>query len=245
MSNIIQFNSRSSSNTNQPLTMSSREIAELLELRHDNVKRTMERLEGKGLISFTPMEELIEAGKGAKRKTTVYRVEKRDSFVVVAQLSPEFTAKIVDRWQELEEQAAGGGFKVPQNFREALLLAADQQYQIEEQQKALIEQAPKVEYHDTVLNTRNGMPTTVIAQELDVTTQTLNKRLYALGVQYPKKNLSGKIIGWHLFAEHLGKDYTVTTTRVFGADNNNSVHQMKWTEKGRKAIHALIAAQGF
>lgn len=36
----------------------------------------------------------------------VYQVCKRDSFVVVAQLSPEFTAALVDRWQELERQAA-------------------------------------------------------------------------------------------------------------------------------------------
>lgn len=41
---------------------------------------------------------------------TIYYV-KRDSYVVVAQLSPEFTADLVDRWQELENQLAGG---VPQ-----------------------------------------------------------------------------------------------------------------------------------
>ncbi|EKG36121.1 putative phage related protein [Pseudomonas syringae pv. avellanae str. ISPaVe037] len=35
-----------------------------------------------------------------------YHVCKRDSFIVVAQLSPEFTAALVDRWQELEDQSA-------------------------------------------------------------------------------------------------------------------------------------------
>ena len=35
---------------------------------------------------------------------TVYLVNKRDSFSIVAQLSPEFTAALVDRWQELEAQ---------------------------------------------------------------------------------------------------------------------------------------------
>lgn len=29
---------------------------------------------------------------------------KRDSIIVVAQLSPEFTARLVDRWKELEEE---------------------------------------------------------------------------------------------------------------------------------------------
>jgi hypothetical protein len=33
-------------------------------------------------------------------------VGKRDSYVIVAQLSPEFTARLVDRWQELEQQVS-------------------------------------------------------------------------------------------------------------------------------------------
>ena len=81
------------------LTMSSREIAELVESRHDSVKRTMETLQAKGLIAFTQSVE-----KGAGRPATIYHVNKRDSYVVVAQLSPEFTARLVDRWQELEAQ---------------------------------------------------------------------------------------------------------------------------------------------
>lgn len=84
-----------------PQTMSSREIAELVESRHDSVKRAIERLREKGLISFTPSVETSHEGSGS-RDVEVYLVGKRDSFVVVAQLSPEFTARVVDRWQELE-----------------------------------------------------------------------------------------------------------------------------------------------
>lgn len=84
-------------------TMSSREIAEVVESRHDNVKRTMETLKTRGLISITQTEE--PQARGGK-PVTVYHVNKRDSYVVVAQLSPEFTARLVDRWQELEGQVA-------------------------------------------------------------------------------------------------------------------------------------------
>lgn len=90
--------------THLPITMSSREIAELVESRHDKVKQSMERLSERGLISFTPMGE--NSGDQGGRPGTVYLVNKRDSYVVVAQLSPEFTARLVDRWQELEAQAA-------------------------------------------------------------------------------------------------------------------------------------------
>ena len=82
-----------------PIMMSSREIATLLDVRHDNVKRTIERLAEKTIISFTPTEETSHEGSGS-RPVEVYRVNERDSYVVVAQLSPEFTAKLVDYWQQ-------------------------------------------------------------------------------------------------------------------------------------------------
>lgn len=78
--------------------MSSREIAELVESRHDSVKRSMETLRDKGIISFTPAVETSHEGAGA-RPVEVYFVGKRDSYIIVAQLSPEFTARLVDRWQ--------------------------------------------------------------------------------------------------------------------------------------------------
>lgn len=89
--------------TNEPLTMSSQEMADLTETRHDNVKRTIEMLQNKGLISFTQIEEPT---KGGGKPKTIYHVNKRDSYVVVARLSPEFTARLVDRWQELENKVA-------------------------------------------------------------------------------------------------------------------------------------------
>ena len=86
---------------NTSLTMSSREIAELVESRHDSVKRTIERLQEKGLIQLTPM---VEVKNHLGQIVAEYQLIKRDTYVVVAQLSPEFTARLVDRWQELENQ---------------------------------------------------------------------------------------------------------------------------------------------
>jgi len=83
--------------------MSSQEIADLVGKRHDNVKRTIETLVERGTIQLPQFEEVkIHLGQSV----TVYQICKRDSFVVVAQLSPEFTAALVDRWQELEGQVA-------------------------------------------------------------------------------------------------------------------------------------------
>ena len=90
-------------------TMSSREIAELVDKRHDNVKRTIESLAAAGVISRPQTEEVkVQRERRAETvKVYVFSGEqgKRDSIVVVAQLCPEFTARLVNRWAELEARA--------------------------------------------------------------------------------------------------------------------------------------------
>ena len=90
-------------------SMTSIEIAELVGSRPDNVKRTVERLSKSGVIPLPPMEvseNINNLGFKVKNSHYVFEGEqgKRDSIIVVAQLSPEFTARLVDRWRELEEQ---------------------------------------------------------------------------------------------------------------------------------------------
>lgn len=89
------------------LTMSSREIAELVGSRHDSVKRTIERCAEKGVLTLPPLVETsFKGADGRGQMVSVYNLDKRSSLIVVAQLCPEFTARIVDRWQELEAQVA-------------------------------------------------------------------------------------------------------------------------------------------
>ncbi|THJ30969.1 hypothetical protein E8K88_16530 [Lampropedia aestuarii] len=90
-------------------TMTCKEIAELVQSRHDNVKTSIERLARRGVIRLPALQETEEINNlGLPRKVSVYVFEgkrgRRDSTIVVAQLCPEFTARIVDRWHELEEQ---------------------------------------------------------------------------------------------------------------------------------------------
>lgn len=113
---------------NASLTMSSREIAEIISNRHSVVCRSIERLIEKGVIKgYAPMVYTHEQNG---QQYYEYHLEKRDTYIVVAQLSPEFTARLVDRWQELEAKQA---VQLPQTFAEALRLAAD----LEEQKQAL------------------------------------------------------------------------------------------------------------
>lgn len=83
----------------QELTMTSKEMADLTEKRHDSVKRTIDTLAERGTIQ---LPQIVEVTNHLGQSVTEYRIGKRDSYVIVAQLSPEFTARLVDRWQELE-----------------------------------------------------------------------------------------------------------------------------------------------
>ena len=84
--------------------MSSVEISELTGKRHDNVMRVAKRLFDKGIILSPQIEEVFINGKGGKQSRKVYQLDKTESLNLVANLSPEFTAKIISRWQELESK---------------------------------------------------------------------------------------------------------------------------------------------
>ena len=84
--------------------MTSREIAAIAEKRHDNVMRVCRDLRDTGVCPQIEETPYIEPTNG--QTYTQCLLNQRDSYVVMARLSPEFTARLVDRWQELESGAA-------------------------------------------------------------------------------------------------------------------------------------------
>lgn len=85
-----------------PLTMSSREIAELCETRHNQVVETIERLFEKGVLRESRKTTRAYYPEGGGRPTQVYDLTKRDTLVVASGYNDELRARIIDRWQELE-----------------------------------------------------------------------------------------------------------------------------------------------
>lgn len=147
-------------------TMTSRELAVLVELRHDNVKRTIETLTARGVITLPQSEEVPNDGPGPKM-VSVYRVGKRDSYVIVAQLSPEFTARLVDRWQELEADAADPvkALNDPSTLRQVLLGYTEKVIALEAQVQAA---APKVDIYDRLVEADGLLNPTNAAKSLNV-----------------------------------------------------------------------------
>lgn len=140
-----------SNTNNDELTMGTREIAEMLGKQHNHIKVSAERLVKSGVILTPATREFYHNGN----TYTEYRLGKRDSLVLVAQNCPEFTASIVDRWQELEQQASKT-LQLP-NFTDPI--AACEAWMVQykkstELEGIVLREAPKVEFYDSFVDAK-------------------------------------------------------------------------------------------
>ena len=135
-------------------TMSSIEIAELTSKQHSNVMRDIRNLleQGVSQINF----ELAEYSDNQGKPRPCYNLTKKGCLILASGYDAKLREKIIDRWEELETQSRHG-FQVPSSFSEALMLAAEQQKQIEIQQNQLSAQAPKVLFADAVVASENSI----------------------------------------------------------------------------------------
>ncbi len=169
-------------------TMSSREIAGLTGKQHSKVMSVIIDLSEKGIAkSATPAKWL---NKQNNQCYTEYLLDKRDSLVLVARLSPEFTAAIVDRWQEPESSQTP---QIPQTYAAALLEAGRLAQIVDEQAEKLVIAAPKVEYHDKVLASDNGLHATQVGSKHGLSAVKLNSFLKEIGGVYNQSVKRAKV----------------------------------------------------
>lgn len=161
----------------QVKTMSSREIATLCQKSHDNVLKLVRSLIEGGIVKSTTPHQYTHPQNG--QTYTEYLSDKRDSLVIVARLSPEFTAAVIDRWQELEQS---NQIALPQTYLEALeaLVVSEKAKQALEHQAKL--DAPKVAHYNLVADRTNLINATQVASKLGMSAVVLNRYLDDLGV---------------------------------------------------------------
>lgn len=183
------------------------QLAELTGKRQDNVKRVIEKLSVGGVITFTQFEE-----KGNGRPLTVFTVNERDSYIVVAQLCPEYTAKLVDHWMATKNTKP----KLPQTFAEALQLAADQAKQLELA-------APKVAFVDRYVESTGNKTFREVCKLLQANERKFRAMLISEDVMY---HLNGS---WTVKAYYLDQVYFNVHT---GEKNGHSYNTVKFTPRG-------------
>lgn len=106
---------------NAPL-MSSREIAELCGKRHDNVMRDIRGYVSGGVLK-TEETPYVEPTTGQTYKE--FRLNKRDTLLVVSGYNAELRAKIIDRWMELEAAPAPRMLTTTETLIQMLQLQAE------------------------------------------------------------------------------------------------------------------------
>ena len=203
---------------NSEQSMNSLEISELVQSRHDKVKQSVERLAERGVITLPPMGEKATAG----RPTTFYVFSgekgKRDSIIVVAQLCPEFTARLVDRWAELE------GKNRELTKMEILQMALES-----EQQKLVLQQqleiaAPKVAFVDKYVAGNGNKAFRQVTKLLGANERKFRDFLEKEKIMY---KLNGE---WLAYQNHLDAKRFQNNTGI--SENNHTFTRSLFTPKG-------------
>ena len=229
-------------------TMSSLQIAEITEKRHDAVLRDIRNLLEQGVGAHNFVESSYNNSQN--KELPCYVLTKKGCLILASGYNALLREKIINRWEELELNHRNGGFQIPQTLSEALMLAAEQTKQLEqakaekqlleakaqEQERVIQEQAPKVEYYQKVLTSESTYTVTQIAKEFGWGPQTLNRKLKELGVQYKQNDQ------WILKAKYQNKGYTDTITREHKdhLGRQRTSLQTVWREAGRQFIHSLF-----
>lgn len=88
-------------------TMTSLQIAEITGKTHSNVMRDirniLEQLEEKHKFNFELMFKITKLGNNAERKDPYYLLTKKDCLLLASGYDANLRAKIINRWEELEE----------------------------------------------------------------------------------------------------------------------------------------------
>ncbi|WP_270692870.1 MULTISPECIES: phage antirepressor KilAC domain-containing protein [unclassified Aeromonas] len=211
--------------TSTEMTMGTREIAELLGKQHSNIKISAQRLAVSGVIGTLATQEFSHNGNVYEE----YRLNKRDSLILVAQNCPEFTAQIVDRWQELESQQRP---QIPQTYAAALLEAGRLALEVEEKTKQLEYannvisiNAPKADFFDHYAYCGGSLGFREVAKLLKAKEHEFRAFLCAKRYMY---QLSGQ---WMAYAQHLDAGRFEVKTGT-AERNNYAFAKTVFTPKG-------------
>lgn len=119
-------------------------------------------------------EEEINGGKISCVEYKDAKGEMRPMFILTLSQAKQvlvreskFVRKAVIAYIEKLENALKQKFQVPTTFAEALRLAAEQQEQIEQQQKLIEVQKPKAEFYDDVVESKDALPMDMVAKTLN------------------------------------------------------------------------------
>jgi phage antirepressor YoqD-like protein len=202
--------------------MSSVEISELTGKRHDQVLRTARDLVQQG-VTHSVETPYRHPQNGVQYPQHV--LNKRDSLVLVARLSPEFTGRVVDRWMELEATVPAPTLPDFTNPAAAARAWADEVEARQALQLELTAAAPAVEFVEKYVDCTGLKGFRQVAKMLRANERVFRAFLADAKIMY---SLGGE---WMPYAAHL----TAGRFQVKTGQSETSGHTFnsaKFTAKG-------------
>ena len=225
---------------NSEQSMTSLEIAELVEKRHDNVKRTIETLVKQAVIASPQIEEKPTAGRPSTFYVFSGEQGKRDSIIVVAQLCPEFTARLVDRWHALEVQASANQIVLP-NFLNPAEAARAWANEVEAKQHAIAQieaLKPKAQALDRLITTDGLYGIREAAKALKISQTQLTN--FLVQHKWTFRTKSNRLEAYAHRIEQGVLTHVLTQPMPDNTGIDRVYHQLKVTAKGMAMIAGIL-----
>ncbi|EGT4599380.1 Rha family transcriptional regulator [Clostridioides difficile] len=238
---------------NNQFLVESREVAELIEKKHDNLLRDIRGYKKilEDSSNLRSRDFFIESTyiNTQNKIQPCYLLTKKGCDMVANKMTGEkgiiFTAIYVTKFEEMEQELKEQQPKLPTTYKEALqqlLIEVEEKEYLQLQSKmkdqVINELKPKADYTDTILKSDSLVTITQIAKDYGMSGTEMNKLLHKLKVQYKQSEQ------WLLYKEHQGKRYTHSETIEITRTNGNISTKMitKWTQKGRLFLYDLLRA---
>ncbi|WP_353499243.1 phage antirepressor KilAC domain-containing protein [Vibrio sp. CB1-14] len=184
------------------LTMSSLEISEITGKRHDHVIRDISNMLVTLDIDAPQIWGTQIYGNNNTRKVAL--LNKELTITLISGYDVKMRHAITKRWLELENKQS---VTLPNftNPAEAARAWADEveQKQVAEQQ--LIEQKPKVEFYDNLVERHALMTATQVAQKHNISAVKLNRFLEEIGGVYDGRVKRGRVFTQSFIQQKLGE----------------------------------------
>lgn len=240
--------------TKAPHVLDSREVAEMVGMRHADLMRSIDRyidVMGKNAklrsSNFFIERTYKQAGNGKEVKR--YDITKKGCEMVANKLTGEkgilFTAEYVERFNQMEEadrqpKELKGRELMAKALIEAQAVLAEKDTTIAKQTQLIGELKPKADYTDRILQSKSLVTITQIAKDYGMSGAAMNEKLHALGVIY---KLGGQ---WLLYSKYQAKGYTHSeTVDITHRDGRGDVRMnTKWTQKGRLFLYQHLKKRG-
>ncbi|GJD58351.1 phage antirepressor KilAC domain-containing protein [Methylobacterium dankookense] len=217
-----------------PITMSTREIADLVEARHNDVIETVERLFAKEVLRESRKTLRPYSPPGGGRPTNVYDLTKRDTLVVVAGYDDALRARIIDRWIELEAERPAQPAINPADPRTMLAVFTHLQEQVDSLSVQVAELKPAAAALERIAESHGTFCRSTAAKNLQIPPHTLIRWMRTNGWTFRRPGDKDDLAYQSKIAGGLLEHKVTTGQRPDGSEWSST--QVRVTPKGMTAL---------